>query len=155
MNQLASALLSETAASVLADCACLMLDPAASPGPFEGDAVRTTLSFTGASHSGELSLCAPRQMLIGAAADMLGLPPDDESLPEQAEAALNELANVLLGVLLVRAFGAKLCPRIGLPQSDSVASVAAPDGAEFSAVLQDMEGRPFVAAVALTARGAS
>lgn len=141
-----SALLSETAASVLADCAFLMLDPANEAGNFEGDAVRTTLAFSGV-HSGEW-LCAPRQMLIAAAADMLGLPPDDASLGEQAEATLNELANVLLGVLLVRAFGARECPLIGLPRSGSVASVGAPAGVECRALLQDMEGRPFVAAVA-------
>lgn len=152
MSAITSSLLSETTASVLADCAFLMLDPA-SEAAFEGDAVQTTLAFSG-SHSGELSLCAPRQMLIGAAADMLGLAPDDESLPEQAEAALNELANVLLGVLLERAFGARECPMIGLPKSVNVAAVAAPTGADCSAVLQDMEGRPFVAAVALTRRSA-
>jgi hypothetical protein len=145
------ALLSETTASVLADCAFLMLDPADEAGPFDGDAVRTTLSFKGV-HSGELSLCAPRQVLVGAAADMLGLPPDDSSLAEQAEATLNELANVLLGVLLVRAFGARESPLIGLPKSATVATVSAPAGAECAALLQDMEGRPFVAAVAFEPR---
>jgi hypothetical protein len=153
MSQLSAALLSETAASVLADCAFLMLDAAAEAGEFEGDAVCTTLSFSG-EHSGELSLCAPRSMLVGATADMLGLPPDDASLPEQAEATLNELANVLLGVLLARAFGAQQSPLIGLPRSGSVPRVAAPANAACSAILQDMEGRPFVAAVALATRSA-
>jgi hypothetical protein len=148
MSAITSALLGETTASVLADCAFLMLDPS-TDAAFEGDALRTTLSFSDV-HSGELSLCAPRQMLIGAAADMLGLPADDESLPAQAEAALNELANVLLGVLLERAFGARECPLIGLPKSEPVPAVAAPVGVECSALLQDMEGRPFVAAVALS-----
>lgn len=152
MSGITSALLSETTASVLADCAFLMLDPA-TEAAFEGDAVRTTLAFSGA-HSGELSLCAPRQMLIGAAADMLGLSPDDESVPAQAEAALNELANVLLGVLLERAFGSRECPLIGLPKSANVAAVTAPRGADCSALLQDMEGRPFIAAVALSRRDA-
>jgi len=146
MNRFTRELLQETSASVLADCAFLMLDPAAELTPVEGAAVVTTLSFTG-SVSGALRLCAPRQMLLGAAADMLGQPPDDSQANEEAEATLSELANVLLGVLLARAFGARDCPSIGLPRSESIASVEGAEGATCSAVLVDMEGQPVVVSI--------
>lgn len=146
-GQLTSALLSETAASVLADCAFLMLDPAPELPPFAGDAVATTLAFSG-SVSGSLRLCAAREMLIGAAADMLGVAPDDDEATGLAVAALAELGNVLLGVLLARAFGAAGCPVIGLPVSESLPAVQQSD-APCRAILVDMEGRPLVASLEL------
>lgn len=146
MSGLSQQLLQETTASVLADCAFLMLDPVSELPPFEGDAVVTTLGFSG-SVNGALRLCAPRRMLIGAAADMLGQPPEELEAGEHAEAALAELCNVLLGVLLARAFGAGACPLIGLPASQRVDGVAAAPGALHTAVLVDMEGQPLLASI--------
>lgn len=139
-------LLQETTASVLADCAFLMLDPSAELGPSEGAAVETTLPFKGQA-SGVLRLCAPQQLLLGAAGDMLGEAPDAEHAAEEAEATLAELANVLLGVLLARAFGARDCPVIGLPQSSTVSTVSEAVGAVCSAVLVDMTGLPLVVSI--------
>jgi hypothetical protein len=139
-------LLLETSASVLADCAFLILDPAVELPPHEGAAVVTTLSFSGAA-SGVLRLCAPQQMLVGAAADMLGQAPGEEPASEEAEATLAELGNVLLGVLLARAFGARNCPVIGLPQTSTVQGVRDAENALCSAVLVDLEGQPLVVSI--------
>lgn len=145
MSGLSQQLLQETTASVLADCAFLMLDPVSELPPFEGDAVVTTLGFSGSS-SGALRLCAPRRMLLGAASDMLGQLPE-ELEAEQAEAALAELGNVLLGVLLARAFGAGACPLVGLPASSAANGVVAAPNTLCSAVLVDMEGQPLLASI--------
>jgi hypothetical protein len=128
---------------VLADCAFMMLDPADELAPNEDAAVVTTLSFSGLV-SGVLRLCAPYRLLLGAAADMLGQPHGDEHVSKEAEATLAELANVLLGVLLARAFGSGDCPLIGLPRSTSVAGVSDAEDALCSAILVDMDGQPFV-----------
>lgn len=146
MTLLTKELLLETSASVLADCAFLMLDPAGELAPCEDPAVVTTLSFSGAA-SGVLRLCAPRRLLLGAAADMLGEPQGEERASEEAEVTLSELANVLLGVLLARAFGARQSPVIGLPRSTSVVGVRDAETAVCSAVLVDMDGQPFVVSI--------
>lgn len=153
MIPISEQLLQETTASVLADCAFLMLDPVAQLPQFQGDAVVTTLGFSGSAR-GALRLCAPRQLLIGAAADMLGQPREELEAPEHAEAALAELANVLLGVLLARAFGTSHSPLVGLPTCQHTTGVQTGEDALCSAVLVDMEGLPFVASI-LPAPGAA
>lgn len=154
MSDFSKELLSETTASVLADCAFLMLDPAAELPAAEGPAVETTLSFSG-SVSGVLRLCAPRQMLLGAAVDMLGGQPADSQANEEAEATLAELANVLLGVLLARACGTGNYPAIGLPRTRTLDVVSEVPDAVHSAVLVDLEGQPLVASILTSAEGAA
>lgn len=146
MKRLTKEILLETSASVLADCAFLMLDPVSELAPSTGSAVVTTLPFSGVV-SGTLRLCAPSQLLLGAAADMLGEPAGGDQASEEAEATLSELANVLLGVLLARAFGPRECPVIGLPSSVTVAGVSDVEGSLCSAVLADLEGQPFVISI--------
>jgi hypothetical protein len=146
MTLLTQELLLETTASVLADCAFLMLDPTSELRPVAGEAVVTTLSFSGSAR-GTLRLCTTRQLLLGAAADMVGQPADPAQASQEAEATLAELANVLLGVLLARAFGAAQAPLIGLPHSATVAAVSREEGAHCSALLVDMDGQPFVASL--------
>jgi hypothetical protein len=147
------ALLGETAVSVLADCAFLILDIRSEPVRFEPDAIETRLSFSG-SVSGTLRLCASRELLLGATADMLGTAPEDESVGEQVEASLRELANVLLGVLLARAFGARDCPVIGLPRSAALQELTEHEHVVCSVWLQDLEGRPFAASILAAGEGA-
>ena len=146
MNDFSKELLSETTASVLADCACLMLDPSAELPVAEGPAVETTLRFSGGV-SGVLRLCAPRQMLLGAAVDMLGGQSAESQANEEAEATLAELTNVLLGVLLARACGTGNYPAIGLPRTTTLDAVSDVSDAVHSAVLVDMEGQPLVASI--------
>lgn len=154
MNRFSKELLSETTASVLADCAFLMLDPAGELVEGDGPAVETILSFTG-SVTGALRLCASRQMLVGAAADMLGGEGADAHASEEAEATLSELGNVLLGVLLARVSGGRDYPAIGLPRTQSVGSVSDAAGAVCSAVLVDMEGQCVVVSILNEAEAAA
>ena len=153
MTLLTNSLLGETAVSVLADCAFLMLDSATEPVCFEADAVETHLSFSGPA-GGTLWLRASRQLLQAATADMLGAAPDEPGAAEDVEATLRELANVLLGVLLARAFGSVDCPVIGLPESGPLRDGLKPSAVICSASLQDLEGRPFVASILAAAEGA-
>jgi CheY-specific phosphatase CheX len=108
-------LLTRLSSSVLADCAFLLTEPAEPNALLESDLVHAVIEVSG-EQGACLTLCLPWTLAVLVAADMLGVTPDDPESEEQAEGAVAELANVLVGTLVDR-FCPGLTCEIGLPES--------------------------------------
>jgi len=142
-----SEMLGQLAATVLADCAFLMLDPAPGEVTWPADVLIAEIPFAGAV-AGRLILAASEPLMVAATADMLRLEPDDPLAAEAAPATLAEVSNVLLGVLAGRYFDADPPCEMGLPTSRRGAWPRTDAGVRCSSVLVDLLERPL--AVALT-----
>jgi CheY-specific phosphatase CheX len=99
---------------VLADCAFLLTEPADGSIALDTDLVHAVVEVTGA-RSGSLALSVPRPLAAVVAADMLGVSPDDPEVRAQAEGAVAELANVLVGAVVERFCHGEAC-ELGLPK---------------------------------------
>jgi len=95
-----SADLARLSATVLADCAFLLTAPVEDDAEPD-DPVHAVIAFRGAT-SGRLVLSASRDLAEIVAADMMGLSIGDPEARAHAEGAVAELANVLLGMLVVK-----------------------------------------------------
>ena len=100
MSAPSSADLARLSATVLADCAFLLTEPVETDEPID-DAVHAVVAFDGATR-GRLVLSASRDLAENVAADMLGIESGDPEASENAGGAIAELANVLLGMLVVK-----------------------------------------------------
>jgi hypothetical protein len=140
-------MLGQLAASVLADCAFLTLDPAPRELRWPKEVLIAEIPFWGAT-AGRLVLAASESLMIAATADMLRLEQDDPLAEEAAPATLAELSNVLLGVLVGRFFDPEPRCEIGLPETRRGAWPRTDAGVRCASVLMDLDERPV--AVALT-----
>src|SRR5262249_50626617 len=95
-----SADLARLSATVLADCAFLLTEPVEDDAEPD-DPVHAVIAFRGATN-GRLVLSASRDLAEVVAADMMGLSVGDPEARAHAEGAVAELANVLLGMLVVK-----------------------------------------------------
>jgi CheY-specific phosphatase CheX len=105
--------LARLSSAVLADCAFLLTEPAEPSHEPSGDCVVAVVGVHGDS-ARALTLSLPRSLAVVVAADMLGVSPDDPESEAQAEGAIAELANVLVGSLVERFCVGEVCD-IGLP----------------------------------------
>lgn len=105
--------LARASANVLADCAFLLTEPVETDLE-PHDPVHAVVSFRGAT-SGSLILSASRDIAELVAADMMGLALGDRDARVHAEGAVAELANVLLGVLIVKFCAEKCVWDLGTP----------------------------------------
>lgn len=129
-----------TTLGVLEDFAFLFAEPASDPAEWPSDPLSVTIPFTG-QHCGSLTLTVERELMGDVARDLLGAGPGAPPTPGDEEATLSELSNVLLGVLLERAFGAANACQVGLPEVG--AGPESGHGAAVDAVtLCDPMGRP-------------
>jgi CheY-specific phosphatase CheX len=153
MSPLDRELLSDVTASVLQDCAFLILDPAPMPDSWPSDMVSSGISFNGPLE-GCLTLRAPSRALPMIASDMLGVFPEDFAAKVHGEAALRELSNVVVGVLLARLVGDGPACQIGLPVISHVPSLSRPSSRDTcSASFVDGEGQLFGVDLTITRRG--
>jgi CheY-specific phosphatase CheX len=105
--------LARLSSAVLADCAFLLTEPAEASHAPNTDAVVAVVDVYG-EPARSLTLSLPRSLAVVVAADMLGIGPDDPESEAQAESAVAELANVLVGSLVERFCEGEACD-IGLP----------------------------------------
>jgi CheY-specific phosphatase CheX len=106
--------LARLSSAVLADCAFLLTEPAADSSPLDAGLVHAVVAVHGESGAA-LILSVPRSLAVQVASDMLGVSPDDPESQAQAEGAIAELANVLVGTLVERFCEGDAC-EIGLPE---------------------------------------
>ena len=147
MITVTSDMLGQVAATVLADCAFLTLDPAPARVCWPPQVLIAEIPFSGAV-SGRLILAASAPLMVAATADMLCLDPSDPLAADAAPATLAEVSNVLLGVLVGRFFDADPPCEMGLPVTRRGSWPRTDAGVRCSSVLVDVEERPL--AVALT-----
>ena len=147
MITVTSDMLGQLAATVLADCAFLMLDPAPDDVCWPPAVLIAEIPFTGAT-AGRLILAACESLMVDATADMLRLDRKDPLALETAPATLAELSNVLLGMLCARFFDQHPPCEVGLPSTRRGTWPRTDAGVRCSSVLIDIAERPV--AVALT-----
>jgi hypothetical protein len=121
-----SADLARLSATVLADCAFLLTEPVDTAEPID-DAVHAVVAFSGATR-GRLVLSASRELAEHVAADMLGIESGDPEARVNAEGAIAELANVLLGMLVVRFCDAEARWDFGTPSVHAGSAPETPGG---------------------------
>lgn len=152
MSPLEPELLSDVTASVLQDCAFLILDPAPTPDSWPPDTVCSGIPFTGPLE-GCLTLLAPSNALPMIASDMLGVFPEDFAAKVHGEAALRELSNVVVGVLLARLGKEGAACQIGLPTISHAPELSIRSGHQScTASFVDGEGQVFGVEVTFTNR---
>jgi CheY-specific phosphatase CheX len=139
-------LLYEVSEQVMGDCAFLMLERHDGPIAWPDEVVQARIGFSG-TVSGSFAIQAPRSLLVTMAGDMLGVEPDDPAATESGEAALAEVANVLLGVLLARWLGAGANYEMALPVV--LAGAAGSAGRGYAAAFLDENGHPLRAVVTI------
>ena len=105
--------LARLSSAVLADCAFLLTEPAEASHAPHTDAVVAVVDVYG-EPARSLTLSLPRSLAVVVAADMLGVGPEDPESEAQADSAVAELANVLVGSLVERFCEGEACD-IGLP----------------------------------------
>ena len=105
--------LARLSSAVLADCAFLLTELAEPSHEPAADLVIAVVEVHG-EIARSLTLSLPRSLAAVVAADMLGVSPDDPESEAQAEGAVAELANVLVGSLVERFCVGEAC-EIGLP----------------------------------------
>lgn len=147
MITVTSDMLGQVAATVLADCAFLTLDPAPGVVTWPNEVLIAEIPFAGAV-AGRLILAASEPLMVSATADMLCLDPRDPLAAEAAPATLAEASSVLLGVLTGRFFDAQPPCEVGLPSTRRGTWPRRDAGVRCSSVLMDLAERPL--AVALT-----
>jgi chemotaxis protein CheY-P-specific phosphatase CheC len=64
----------------------------------------------------QMSLCAPKELALTLAANLLGLEPDSAEAQESLGDAVGEMANMLAGTVAVELFGKDVVCRIGVPK---------------------------------------
>jgi CheY-specific phosphatase CheX len=133
-----SADLARLSATVLADCAFLLLKPVEPGGPFD-DAVHAVVGFSGATR-GRLVLSASRELAERIAADMLGMESGDPEASAHAEEALGELSNVLLGILVARFCDCDAAWNLGPPRVHVGSLPGTTDGHAHAVTLSSDEG---------------
>ena len=147
MITVTSEMFGQLAATVLADCAFLMLDPAADEVAWPKEVLIAEIPFEGAT-AGRLILAACETLMVDATADMLRLDRKDPLASETAPATLAELSNVLLGMLVARFFDQEPPCEVGLPSTRRGTWPRTDAGVRCSSTLVDIAERPV--AVALT-----
>lgn len=147
MITVTSEMLGQIAATVLADCAFLTLDPAPDDVVWPPELLIAEIPFAGAT-AGRLVLAACESLMVDATADMLRLDRNDPLASETAPATLAELSNVLLGMLAGRFFDQDPPCEMGLPVTRRGTWPRTDAGVRCSSVLVDIAERPI--AVALT-----
>lgn len=147
MITVTSEMLGQIAATVLADCAFLTLDPAPNDVTWPPEVLIAEIPFAGVT-AGRLILAACESLVVEATADMLRLDRRDPLASDAAPATLAELSNVLLGVLAGRFFDATPPCEVGLPTTRRGLWPRTDAGVRCSSVLVDSAARPV--AVALT-----
>jgi len=147
MITVTSDMLGQVAATVLADCAFLSLDPAPDAVVWPEEVLIAEIPFAGVV-SGRLILAASEPLMVKATADMLCLDPRDPLAADAAPATLAEVSNVLLGILAGRFFDAHPPCEMGVPATRRGTWPRTDAGVRCSSVLMDISERPI--AVALT-----
>jgi hypothetical protein len=130
--------LARLSSAVLADCAFLLTEPAEPSREPADDLVVAVVELHGES-ARSLTLALPRPLAAVVAADMLGVAPDDPESEAQAEGAVAELANVLVGSLVERFCVGEAC-EIGLPALHGSQPPAPANGAAYTATLLSDSG---------------
>lgn len=141
MNQvLLAAPLAPVMRRVLEDAAFIFCDDAPADAPAtHGRFAEAKIGFQ-ASRSGELRLRLPWNVAREAAANLLGVEPDDPEADEQALAAAGELLNMISGVALQTWFGGATKWSLGNPtveEREGRLPSAAPAGEVVSFVVDD------------------
>jgi hypothetical protein len=80
----------------------------------EGTVIEATIAFQ-AARSGRIILRLPAQVGLEAAANLLGIEPDDPEAAESARAAAGELLNMISGSALKAWFGGEATWSLGVP----------------------------------------
>jgi CheY-specific phosphatase CheX len=107
--------------SVLETAAFLFCDEVPSDvEPQEGPVIEASISFQAAT-SGRLVLRLPLKLGLEAAANLLGIEPDEPEAAESARAAVGELLNMISGSALQAWFGAGASYSMGVPATVEVA----------------------------------
>ncbi len=139
----------EEAAFVFADAADV------APLPFSGTVVEARLPFWG-QETGELRIATDEQLAAELAANLLGEDVEDPAIATRGREALAELANMIVGALVIDLFGDGVPCRLGVPAIRILA--AAQYGREVptapcSVTLITEEGRRLDAALQTKAAG--
>ena len=153
MNAESLELLARVSSSVLADCAFLLTEPAEPAAALENDLVHAVIEVSG-EQGACLTLSLPWSLAVLVTADMLGVSPDDPESEVEAEGAVAELANVLVGTLVDR-FCAGLSCEIGLPTSYRGEPRANQSADADTALLRSDSGELIRVTWAMSARAAS
>jgi CheY-specific phosphatase CheX len=153
MNAESLELLARVSSSVLADCAFLLTEPAEPSAALESDLVHAIIEVSG-EQGARLILSLPWSLAVLATADMLGVSPDDPESELEAEGAVAELANVLVGTLVDRFYAGVSC-EIGLPTSYRGEPRASHGGKADTALLRSDSGELISVTWTMSARAAS
>ncbi len=134
-----SADLARLSATVLADCAFLLTEPVEVDAALH-DAVHAVVGFSGATR-GHLMLSASPELAVHIAADMLGIESGDADAAAHAAGALAELANVLLGMLVVTLCDPETTFRFGTPHAYVGSPPEVPHGGAVATLASDSGAR--------------
>ncbi len=107
------------ASTVFEEQAFMFSDELVQPGEAPAGLLETTMSFAG-PRRGRLMMAAPHALALLAAANMLGLEPEEEPAREQAVDALMELLNVICGHLATEIFGTEAVVRMTVPAAQAI-----------------------------------
>lgn len=116
-----AAALEQVTRTVLETAVFLFCDrPTGVPEPHQGDVIEAVIRFD-APVSGRIALRLPHHLGLEAAANLLGVEPDDPDAQDGARAAVAELLNMVSGAALKEWFGASATWALGVPATTEVA----------------------------------
>ncbi len=133
----------EVIGRVLSESAFIFTDPIEEdkkPDVNEWDVKGVSLSFSGHCN-GRLSMWAGNEFLRCAAANMLGLDEDSDSVREKIIDALKEILNIIVGNLLTEVYGTEPIFDLSIPEKLSNESVKIDYDPE-KAIWLEAEGNP-------------
>lgn len=117
MNNISTHQLEQLAIRVLERTAMVLADPIA---PQDADALLPATRFSCLTYTGDatgtLYLSASDGFLAEIASSLLGVEPEDIRLDEEGKDALNEMANIITGSLILELGGDTECISLGLPR---------------------------------------
>jgi hypothetical protein len=129
---LSSDILAEVLDETFEAVAFMSCDAFASVPEWTGPVVEAAMTFAG-PEEGTFVLAASKELASELTANILGLEPDDAEVEEKLTDGFGEVLNMLVGVLVARAYGDDVDCRLGLPSVSNAPGAehgAAHDGAD-------------------------
>ncbi len=114
-NNISSEQLARITMSILEEAAFIFAEPADPPPPFEGEVIEAKVTLEGPCR-GLLLLSAAPEFAINAAANLLGIEPDEANNPAIGSDAIGELLNIISGQVIEGLIGSQQTCKLSVPQ---------------------------------------
>lgn len=145
--------MAELAIEALERTAFVLAEPAESEDEFK-PAYFARVGFTGAAE-GHVVLAADGGFVSELASSMLGVEPEEVAPDTEGQQALNELANIVGGSVIIDLGGEKADYKYGLPEQIGPTDAGATNAGSVSGLVASEEGHLRVTWIPATARAAA